>query len=105
MAHSTWRLIRDLEMVLSSSRRYRPTDNSRREHWYRTAKQEGIYCYPTYPAAEISRLSLGQYIHHYNEEPLHQALWNYPPGYVVIRVNSWLTTKRWFRFSKSKGSR
>lgn len=82
MAQSTRRLIRDLEMVLSPSRPSRPTDNGRQERWYRTAKQEEIYCYSTYPTPEIARLSLGRYIHHYNEERPHQALWNYPPGYV-----------------------
>ncbi len=79
MAHSTRRLIRDLEMVFSPSRPYRPTDNGCQERWYRTAKQEEIYCYPTYPTAEIARSSLAQYIYHYNEERPHQALWN---GYV-----------------------
>ena len=82
MAHSTRRLIRDLEMVLSPSRSNRPTDNARQERWYRTAKQEEIYCYPTYPTAETARLSLGRYIRHYNEERPHQALWNYSPGHV-----------------------
>jgi len=82
IAHSTRRLIRDLEMVLSPGRANRPTDNGRQERWYRTVKQEEIYCYPTYPTVEIARLSLGRYIHHYNEERPHQALWNYSPGYV-----------------------
>jgi putative transposase len=82
MAQSTRRLIRDLEIVLSPSRPSRPTDNGRQERWYRTVKQEEIYCYPTYPKIETARLSLGQYIHHYNEERPHQALWNYTPGYV-----------------------
>jgi putative transposase len=82
MAHSTKRLIRDLGMVLSPNRPHRPTDNGRQERWYRTAKQEEIYCYPTYPTAEIARLSLGRYIHRYNEQRPHQALWNYYPGYV-----------------------
>jgi putative transposase len=82
MAANTKRLIRDLEMVLSPSRAYRPTDNSRQERWYRTVKQEEIYCYPTYPSLEEARASLARYIHFYNEERPHQALWNYPPGYV-----------------------
>lgn len=82
MAANTRRLIRDLEMVLSPSRAYRPTDNSRQERWYRTVKQEEIYCYPTYPSLEGARASLARYIHFYNEERPHQALWNYPPGYV-----------------------
>jgi len=82
MAHSTQRLIRDLEMVLSPSRAYRPTDNSRQERWYRTVKQEEIYCYPTYPSLEVARSSLARYIHFYHEERPHQALWNYTPGFV-----------------------
>ena len=82
MAHSTRRLIRDLEMVLSPSRANRPTDNGRQERWYRTAKQEEIYCYATYPTIEIARSSLGRYIRFYNEDRPHQSLWNYPPGYV-----------------------
>ena len=82
IAHSTRRLIRDLEMVLSFSRPHRPTDNGRQERWYRTVKQEEIYCYPTYPTIEIARLSLSRYIRYYNEQRPHQALWNYPPGYV-----------------------
>ena len=76
------RLIRDLEMVLSPGRAHRPTDNGRQERWYRTVKQEEIYCYPTYPSLEVARASLAPYIHFYNEERPHQALWNYPPGYV-----------------------
>ena len=82
MAHSTQRLIRDLEMVLSPSRPNRPTDNGRQERWYRTVKQEEIYCYSTYPTVEIARMSLGRYIRYYNQHRPHQALWNYPPGYV-----------------------
>ncbi len=82
IAANTKRLIRDLEMVLSPSRAYRPTDNSRQERWYRTVKQEEIYCYPTYPSLEEARASLARYIHYYNEERPHQALWNYPPGYA-----------------------
>lgn len=82
IATGTRRLIRDLEMVLSPGRAHRPTDNGRQERWYRTVKQEEIYCYPTYPSLEVARASLAQYIHFYNEERPHQALWNYPPGYV-----------------------
>jgi putative transposase len=82
MAHSTRRLIRDLEMVLSLSRVNRPTDNGRQERWYRTVKQEEIYCYGTYPTVEIARLSLSRYIRYYNEDRPHQSLWNYPPGHV-----------------------
>ena len=73
MARQTKRLIRDLEMVLSPSRLYRPTDNSRQERWYRTVKQEEIYCYPTYPSEEIARSSIAKYIRFYHEERPHQV--------------------------------
>jgi len=82
MAHGTRRLIKDLEMLISPSRVNRPTDNARQERWYRTVKQEEIYCYPTYPSMEIARQSLARYIEEYNERRPHQALWNYTPGYV-----------------------
>jgi len=82
MAHGTRRLIKDLEMVISPSRVSRPTDNGRQERWYRTVKQEEIYCYPTYPSMDIARQSLARYIEEYNERRPHQALWNYTPGFV-----------------------
>ena len=81
-AIKTRQLIKDLEMLLSPARAYRPTDNARQERWYRTVKQEEIYCYPTYLSAEIARLSLANYIEYYNEQRPHQALWNYTPGFV-----------------------
>jgi putative transposase len=62
MAHCTQRLIKNLELILSPGRAYRPTDNARQERWYRTVKQEEIYCYPTYPTDEIARYSLSKYI-------------------------------------------
>jgi putative transposase len=82
MADSTKGLIKDLETVLSPSRAYWPTDNSRQERWYRTVKQEEIYCYPTYPSLQMARSSLGRYIRFHNEQRPHQALWNYTPGFV-----------------------
>jgi len=82
VAYGTRRLIRDLEMVISPSRVSRPTDNGRQERWYRTVKQEEIYCYPTYPSMDIARQSIARYIEEYNERRPHQALWNYTPGYV-----------------------
>lgn len=82
MAQDTRRLIADLEMVISPSRVNRPTDNSRQERWYRTVKQEEIYCYPTYPTIDVARISLSRYIEYYHEIRPHQALWNYTPGYV-----------------------
>jgi putative transposase len=82
MAHSTRRLIEELEMLFSPARAHRPTDNARQERWYRTVKQEEIYCYPTYPTEKIARHSLGKYIYQYNERRPHQALLNFTPGYV-----------------------
>ncbi|HPD61425.1 MAG TPA: integrase core domain-containing protein, partial [Thermodesulfobacteriota bacterium] len=82
IAHSTKRLIKDLEMLFSPSRSHRPTDNARQERWYRTVKQEEIYCYPTYPTEQIARDSLEKYIYQYNEQRPHQALLNFTPGYV-----------------------
>jgi len=82
MAHNTRKLIKDLELVLSPSRAYRPTDNAIQERWYRTVKQEEIYCYPSYPSEEIARDLLSKYIQEYNEHRPHQALWNFTPGYA-----------------------
>ena len=82
MAYSTRRLIENLELIMSPGRAYRPTDNARQERWYRTVKQEEIYCYPTYPTDQIARYSLAKYIHEYNEKRPHQALWNFTPGFV-----------------------
>jgi len=82
MAHSTRRLIEELEMLFSPARSHRPTDNGRQERWYRTVKQEEIYCYPTYPTEETARDALEKYIYEYNERRPHQALLNFTPGYV-----------------------
>ena len=82
MAHSTRWLIEELEMLFSPARANRPTDNARQERWYRTVKQEEIYCYPTYPTEQIARHSLEKYIFQYNERRPHQALLNFTPGYV-----------------------
>jgi len=59
MAYGTRALIKDLEMVFSPGGVNRPTDNARQERFYRTAKQEEIYCYPSYPSVEIARKSIG----------------------------------------------
>jgi putative transposase len=82
IAKNTKRLIKDLEMILCLSRVHRPTDNARQERWYRTVKQEEIYCYPSYPSLEIARGSLANYIRFYNDKRPHQALWNYTPSFV-----------------------
>jgi len=87
MAHGTRALIEDLEMVFSPGGVNRPTDNARQERFYRSAKQEEIYCYPSYPSLEIARKSIGKHIEFYNERRPHQALWNFAPGYVHMIGN------------------
>ncbi len=82
MAHGTRKLIKELELLMSPARASRPTDNARQERWYRTVKQEEIYCYPSYSTVEIARYCLSAYIEEYNERRPHQALWNFTPGYV-----------------------
>lgn len=77
MAYETRGWIKDLEMVFSPGGINRPTDNARQERFYRTIKQEEIYCDPSYPSVEIARKSIGEHI----KRP-HQALWNFTPGYV-----------------------
>ena len=62
MAYDTRGLIKDLEMVFSPGGINRPTDNARQERFYRTIKQEEIYCYPSYPSVEIARKSIGEHI-------------------------------------------
>lgn len=97
MAHDTKRLIKELEMLFSPSRVMRPTDNCRQERWYRTVKQEEIYCYPTYPSITIARQSLARYIEEYNERRPHQALWNYTPGFVHRLGNKTLLLEQYRR--------
>lgn len=82
LAGTTRQLVRELGMSFSPGRVHRPTDNGRMERWYRTVKQEEIYLIPDYLTQAIARDSLAWYIGRYNEKRPHQALWNYPPGYV-----------------------
>jgi putative transposase len=106
MAHSTKKMIKDLEMVLSPSRTNRPTDNARQERWYRSVKQEEIYCYPSYSSIEMARRSLARYIDEYNESRPHQALWNYTPGYVHRLGNKTSLLKQYKQMvQKAKGKR
>jgi len=106
MAYGTRRLIKDLEMVMSPSRVNRPTDNARQERWYRTVKQEEIYCYPTYPSLDIARQSFARYIEEYNERRPHQALCGITPLDMCIdweiRPSFCNIIEKWFRLLKSK---
>ena len=69
-------------MLFSPNGVNRPTDNARQERFYRTARQDEIYCYPCYPSLEIARKLIGEYTEFYNEKRSYQALWNFTPGYV-----------------------
>lgn len=82
MAAQTKKFVKDIEMSLSPARANRPTDNGRQERWYRTAKQEEIYCYPTYIDEEAARFCIKGFIEEYNEKRPHQALLNFTPAYV-----------------------
>jgi putative transposase len=67
---------------LSFARVRRPTDNAITERFYGTAKQEEIYLVGDYPDALSAQREIGSYIHHYNTERPHQALWNFTPKTV-----------------------
>jgi len=96
-AIKTRRLIKDLEMLLSPARAYRPTDNARQERWYRTVKQEEIYCclWPT----TLNTTT--------NNGPIR------PCGIIPLamstvsrtRARSSITTSRWFKLPKNEGER
>jgi len=67
---------------LSFARIRRPTDNAITERFYGTAKQEEIYLAGDYPDEVSAQEEIGSYIHHYNTERPHQALWNFTPQIV-----------------------
>ncbi len=48
LKHYTRKFIKEIKISLSPARANRPTNNGRQEQWYRTVKQEEIYCYPAY---------------------------------------------------------
>lgn len=75
MVHSTQRMIRNLERILSPSRANRPTDNGRQERWYRTVKQEEIHCYPAYSSVEVASL-LSPLYRFLSRRAAPSALWN-----------------------------
>jgi putative transposase len=75
-------LLREVGIGFSSGRVHRPTDNAHQERFYRTVKQEEIYCNFSYTSEQAARSSLARYIDHYNEKRPHQALWGFTPGHV-----------------------
>lgn len=74
--------LREIGIGFSPGRTARPTDNARQERFYRTLKQEEIYCQQSYASLETARTSIARYIDYYNEVRPHQALFGYPPGHV-----------------------
>lgn len=74
--------LREIGVVFSPGRVSRPTDNARQERFYRTLKQEEVYCHDGYVSLESARYSIGYWIDYYNEVRPHQALFGYPPALV-----------------------
>ena len=74
--------LRDVGVVFSPGRVARPTDNARQERFYRTLKQEEVYCHDGYVSLDSARTSIGYYIDYYNETRPHQSLFGYPPAVV-----------------------
>lgn len=74
--------LKETGVGFSPGRTARPTDNARQERFYRTLKQEEIYCNRDYLSLESARSSIGRYIDYYNETRPHQALFGYTPAVV-----------------------
>ncbi len=74
--------LREIGVVFSPGRVARPTDNARQERFYRTLKQEEVYCHEGYVSLDSAKASIGHWISYYNEVRPHQALFGYPPAIV-----------------------
>jgi len=74
--------LREIGVVFSPGRVARPTDNARQERFYRTLKQEEVYCHEGYVSLDSAKASIGHWINYYNEVRPHQALFGYPPAIV-----------------------
>lgn len=74
--------LREMGIGFSPGRPGRPTDNARQERFYRTLKQEEIYCHDSYVSPDSARESIARYIEYYNEIRPHQALFGYTPEHV-----------------------
>ena len=74
--------LREIGVVFSPGRVGRPTDNARQERFYRTLKQEEVYCHEGYVSLDSAKASIGHWINYYNEVRPHQALFGYPPAIV-----------------------
>jgi len=82
MAADVRLFLQEVGIRFSPGRVARPTDNARQERFYRTLKQEEIYCHPSYASPESARTSIALYIDYYNEIRPHQALFGYTPTQV-----------------------
>ncbi len=74
--------LRQVGVVFSPGRVARPTDNARQERFYRTLKQEEVYCHEGYVSLDSAKASIGYWINCYNEVRPHQSLFGYPPAIV-----------------------
>jgi putative transposase len=79
--------LQEIGVRFSPGRTARPTDNARQERFYRTLKQEEIYCNSDYLSPENARSAIARYIEHYNETRPHQALFGYTPAAVHTTGN------------------
>jgi len=82
MAADVRLFLSEVGIKFSPGRVARPTDNARQERFYRTLKQEEIYCHLSYASPESARTSIACYIDYYNETRPHQALFGYTPSHV-----------------------
>ncbi len=82
MASDVRRFLQEIGVTFSPGRVARPTDNARQERFYRTLKQEEVYCNPDYLSVDSAREAIGRYIDYYNDTRPHQALFGYTPGHV-----------------------
>jgi putative transposase len=82
MAADVRLFLSEVGIEFSPGRVARPTDNARQERFYRTLKQEEIYCHLSYASLESARTSIARYIDYYNESRPHQALFGYTPAAV-----------------------
>lgn len=74
--------LRQIGVVFSPGRVARPTDNARQERFYRSLKQEEVYCHDGYVSLDSAKASIGYWINYYNEVRPHQSLFGYPPAIV-----------------------
>jgi len=82
MAADVRLFLSEVGIEFSPGRVARPTDNARQERFYRTLKQEEIYCHLSYASPESARTSIASYIDYYNEIRPHQSLFGYTPARV-----------------------